>query len=326
MRVPCNLLSLMAKNKTRPGSGRSLWKLSVSAACEAEETLTEWLGGAFAVPLSSYTDFESRRTTVTLWFERKPDSSSLRRAEFRAALARLRQFGVHGNPVRLSLSRVRREDWAHSWKRHFPPIQVGAGLLIRPSWSRLRPRRGQALVVLDPGLSFGTGKHPTTAFCLSQLASYRAAVPPPHGPPAGRSFLDLGTGSGILAIAAAKLGYAPVEAHEIDPEALRIARANARRNGVSRKISFVEQDVARLPRHSRRKFDVVCANLTSDLLVAQRRRILSCLESGGLLVLAGVLETEFAIVRRAFEAEDLHLVTSRVRGEWRSGSFICPQN
>jgi ribosomal protein L11 methyltransferase len=316
----------MAENKTRPGSGRSLWKLSVSAACEAEETLTEWLGDAFAMPLSSYTDLESRRTTVTLWFERKPDWSSLRRAELRAGLARLQEFGLHVGPVRASLSRVRREDWAHSWKRHFPPVQVGAALLIRPSWSRRRPRRGQALVVLDPGLSFGTGKHPTTAFCLSQLASFRAAARTPHGPPVVPSFLDLGTGSGILAIAAVKLGYAPVEAHEIDPEALRIARANARRNRVSRKISFVEQDVARLPRHGRRKFDVVCANLTSDLLVAQRQRILSCLESRGLLVLAGVLQTEFPIVQRAFEAEDLRLVTSRVRGEWRSGGFIRRQN
>lgn len=312
----------MAENKTKRGSGRSLWKLSVSAACDAEEALSERLGGAFAVPLSSYTDLESRRTTVTLWFERRPDWSPLKRAELRAGLARLQECGLNIGPVRVSLSRVRRENWAHSWKRHFAPIQVGAALLIRPSWSQRRPRRGQALVVLDPGLSFGTGKHPTTAFCLSQLASYRAAAQPPHRSPQRRSFLDLGTGSGILAIAAARLGYAPVEAHEIDPEALRIARANARRNGVSRRIRFVAQDLARLPRHGRRKFDVVCANLTSDLLVAQRRRILSCLASRGLLVLAGVLDTEFPIVRRAFEAEDLRLVTSRVRGEWRSGSFI----
>lgn len=311
----------MAENKTKPGSDPSpLWKLSVSVFSEAEEAVTEWLGSVFAAPVSSYTDLETGRTTVTLWFKRRPDWSALKRAELRAGLARIQGFGINVGRVRVWLSRVFKRDWAHSWKRHFAPIQVGSALLLRPSWSHRRPRPRQALVVLDPGLSFGTGKHPTTAFCLRQLANGRPALPP-HRSLATKSFLDLGTGSGILAIAAAKLGYAPVEAHDIDPQAVTIARANARRNGVDREITFVVQDLARLPRRGEVKFDVVCANLSSDLLVKQKQRILSCLKGRGWLVLAGILNREFPAVRKAFEASGLRLKVSCVRGEWRSGTF-----
>jgi ribosomal protein L11 methyltransferase len=164
-------------------------------------------------------------------------------------------------------------------------------------------------------LSFGTGRHPTTAFCLRQLAAHRR-------PGRAQSFLDLGTGSGILSIAAAKLGYAPVEAVDLDPEAVSIARANARRNRVSGKIRFFELDVAKLPRRPARKHDVICANLISSLLVSERGRIVARLETGGLLVVAGILKTEFEVIRKAYESAGLQLRVNRARGEWQSGSFV----
>ena len=140
--------------------------------------------------------------------------------------------------------------------------------------------------MLDPGLSFGTGRHPTTAFCLRQLAAR-------HRPGKVQSCLDVGTGSGILAIAAAKLGYGPVDALDYDPESIRVARANARRNGVSARIRFRQQDLTRLPRRSSKKYSLVCANLVSSLLLAERDRILARLDRGGLLVVAGILNEEF---------------------------------
>jgi len=311
---------LRSKITNRP-RGAPLWKLSLVIPAEAEAAVVEWLGGVFAHPVSSFTASETRRATVTVWCSKKPGWTPRRRAELRAGLEQIGRYGLHVRPARVSLSRVRPEHWAQSWKRHFPPIEIRPALLIRPSWSRRRPRPGQAVLVLDPGLSFGTGKHPTTAFCLRQLAAHRPASSQEAAGPQP-SFLDIGTGSGILAIAAAKLGYAPVEAHDIDPEAVRIARANARRNGVSRRIAFLQRDLARLPLRPRRQFDVVCANLTSDLLIRERQRIVSRLKPGGLLVLAGILATEFPAVRRAYEVRRLSLVTSRVQREWCSGSFI----
>jgi ribosomal protein L11 methyltransferase len=170
-------------------------------------------------------------------------------------------------------------------------------------------------VVLDPGLSFGTGHHPTTAFCLRQVLRLRR-------PSAAQSVLDIGTGSGILALAAAKLGYGPVDGFDYDPEAVRVARGNAQSNGVRARIRFRRADVKHLPRNPRRRYSVVCANLMANLLVEARPRIVAALEPGGCLLLAGILDTEFAQVRTAYEASGLELVASRAENEWRSGAFV----
>jgi ribosomal protein L11 methyltransferase len=212
---------------------------------------------------------------------------------------------------------VRRQDWAESWKRHFKPIEFGAALLVKPSWSKRRPRKNQAVVVLDPGLSFGTGQHPTTAFCLEQLVTFRQKEQ-------SQSFLDLGTGSGILSIAAAKLGYAPVHAIDFDPAAIRVANANARQNGVFKQLQLDRQDVAKLPQSSRQKYDVICANLISNLLLTEQKRILNYLRRNGALVLAGILKVEFASIRTAYEKAGLRLVGHRVEREWQSGAFVFP--
>jgi ribosomal protein L11 methyltransferase len=170
-------------------------------------------------------------------------------------------------------------------------------------------------VVLDPGLSFGTGQHPTTRFCLEQLVAARRQD-------RDQSFLDMGTGSGILAIAAARLGYGPVEAIDVDPDAIRIARSNASANRLHRKIRFQRQDVSRLPPRPARKHDVLCANLVSELLVAERPRIIARLASSGRLVLAGILRSQFPALRRAYENAGLKLMEHRAEGEWESGAFV----
>jgi ribosomal protein L11 methyltransferase len=169
-------------------------------------------------------------------------------------------------------------------------------------------------VVLDPGLSFGTGHHPTTAFCLQQIVKCRR-------PAELQSLLDVVTGSGILAIAAAKIGYAPVHAFDLDPEAIRVASANARQNGVAYGIRFQRQDLARLSNQRGRKYSVVCANLISTLLLAERQRILSHLRTEGVLLVAGILKEEFSEVQAAYQASGLHLAASRTQCEWRSGAF-----
>ena len=172
----------------------------------------------------AYHDFETGKTTVSIFLKDRAEFSR-RKAELVQGLNRIRDCGLTLSALRLTCRKIRQEDWAESWKHHFKPIQIGRRLLIRPTWSRRRARKGEALVELDPGLSFGTGQHPTTLFCLRQLVARRLRGK-------AQSFLDLGTGSGILAIAAAKLGYAPIDAVDIDAEAIRIARTNACANRV----------------------------------------------------------------------------------------------
>jgi ribosomal protein L11 methyltransferase len=172
------------------------------------------------------------------------------------------------------------------------------------------------VVILDPGLSFGTGQHPTTRFCLEQIAAAPTGAAAP-------SLWDVGTGSGLLAIAAAKLGYRPVEALDLDPEAIRTARLNARRNQVDRRIRFACLDLVRLPMNSQRQFDLICANLTHDLLVSEKQRILHRLKNGGRLVLAGILISQFVAVRESYEQAGLRLVAQRREQGWQSGVFAA---
>ena len=295
---------------------RPFWTISISTTAEAEEAAAELLHGLFNQRTSIYCDAETGEVIVSVYLPERPRHY---RAALRAGLARIKRCGLKVGAGSISLRRLRRQNWAESWKRHFKPLQIGAGLLIRPSWTKRRARPGQAEVVLDPGLSFGTGQHPTTAFCLHQLVNCR-----PQARQA--SFLDIGTGSGILAIAAAKLGFAPVEAFDFDPDAVRMARANARRNRVLDKVRLYQADLTKVPGRSARDYDLVCANLISPLLMAERERILARLKPGGRLVLAGILKIEFSRIRRVYEKGGLKLVASRAEKEWCSGAFTCKEN
>jgi ribosomal protein L11 methyltransferase len=292
---------------------KSVWRIAASVACEAEEAVLDLFTRLLQQPTSSYIDIETRLATIAVYFEEKPRISAAKRAEIAAGFKRIRECGLNIGRPRLSVKKLPRQDWAESWKRHFHPIVVGSTLLIKPSWSKQRPKKGQTTIILDPGLSFGTGQHPTTEFCLRELVAHRK-------PGTKQAFLDIGTGSGILAIASARLGYAPVDAFDFDPESLRVASANARRNRVSKKIHFVEQDVTKLSQNGP-KYSVICANLISNLLISARDRILTRLAQGGVVVVAGILKAEFPMVQRAYENAGLRLVASRIQNEWRSASF-----
>lgn len=294
---------------------QTLWKISIRTTPEAEDAVAELLGRVFRLPASIHTDARTGKTTTSVFSPVGPNKLANDLVEFRKAFAEFKTFGLAAGSGRIRVERIRRENWAESWKRHFKPIEVGDNLLVKPSWSSRKAKHGQAVVILDPGLSFGTGQHATTWFCLREVARCRQ-------PGKLQSFLDIGTGSGILAIAAAKLGYQPVEAFDFDPESVRVALANARRNRVAAKMRIFSQDLIRLPIRAANKFDAVCANLISTLLIAERRRIVSRLKPGGVLVLAGILAKEFTEVRRAFEGEGLKWVGSRREREWTSGSFL----
>lgn len=280
----------------------------------AEDAVAEMLERELGHPPSTYHDVRTGTTTVSVYVPlADPEVTAIRR-QLRLALAQLRQDGVDPTPARIQIRRVPPQNWSESWKRHFQPIELGSRLLVKPTWSKRRPRSGQQVVMLDPGMSFGTGQHATTHFCLAQLVACRNLRQ-------SQSLLDAGTGSGILAIAAAKLGYAPVQAFDFDPDCVRIAWENAVMNNVADSVHPVLADVTRLPRRGAEKFDVICANLIYDLLISERDRLLARLAPTGQIILAGILATQFPQVQAAYEAAGLQLVTARTRKEWRSGRF-----
>jgi ribosomal protein L11 methyltransferase len=332
--------------------GQPIWKASIITTAEAEDAVAELLAVYFAPSPSSYTDAETGHTIVSAYSITPPKNSASIKSALRSGLKEIKACGLNLGLGTVTIQKLPRKNWAESWKRHFRPIQIGRRLLVKPSWIRRQPKRGQAVIVLDPGLSFGTGQHPTTEYCLRELVRCRKALTggcgqrPNRGPTARfalvhrmaahkpnralrlmlrlapRTFLDLGTGSGILAISAAKLGYDPVHAFDLDPQCVRVAKANATANRVERKIRITRADLTKLPLRSAKQYDVVCANLLANLLIAERYRILARLKPGGVLVVAGILKREFEEVAAAYRDAGMKLVGRKARMEWQSGTFV----
>jgi ribosomal protein L11 methyltransferase len=308
---------------------KPLWRIFVTTTLEAQDAVAELMGEIFGQSGSSHFNVDTQASVVSNFGPKKIILSRRAWEQLSVGLKRIKNCGLNIGSGKIKTAQVRREDWAESWKRHFKAIAIGDALLIKPSWIKRSPRKNQSVVILDPGLSFGTGQHATTSFCLHEIVKLRpVAADYDHrsrraqkNDVTTKSFLDIGTGSGILAIAAAKLGYKPVRAFDFDPEAVRVARANARVNQVETKLKISRADVTKLTAHPARKCDLVCANLISNLLIAERRRIVSQLNRGGTLVLAGVLKSEFPEVETAFAELGLKKVACKDEKEWRSGSF-----
>jgi ribosomal protein L11 methyltransferase len=197
------------------------------------------------------------------------------------------------------------EDWGETWKKGLGPMVIGRAF-VRPSWVDAPVPPGLAEVVLDPGMAFGTGTHPTTSLCLAGLSELLAARP-------GAAVLDVGTGSGLLAIAARKLGAGRVTGNDNDPVAVAVARENAARNGVP-EVALTE---AALPAIGG-AFDLVVANILANTLVELAPEIAARLAPGGAVLLSGILTPQEDEVRAAYLAQGLRPLAGgdRREGEW----------
>lgn len=294
-------------------------ELSVTVHPEAEEAMAEWLERETGVTPVVTQDRETGWSTAAVFMPEAGEGNAGQgdpgwRRRLREGLREVAACGLAIGPGTIRWRRVRVMDWAESWKRHFPPLRVGGRLLVRPSWSRRRPGRGEVELVLDPGLSFGTGQHPTTLHCLRELVRLRGRM-------AGSGLLDVGTGSGILALAGARLGYEPVVGFDFDEEAVAVALGNAERNGLVTRVQLEWGDAMRLPRRPSRRYGVVCANLTADVLLGSLERLRLQVVPGGYLVVAGILAEEFERVSAEFEGAGLRRERQWGKAEWCSGTF-----
>lgn len=219
-----------------------------------------------------------------------------------------------GAAPRLGLSSIAREDWAETWKAHFHTFHVSARLTVRPSWERYAPRPGEVVVQIDPGMCFGTGRHGTTRACLEFIDSLVDEL-------GSVSLLDAGCGSGILALAAAALGYRPVAAFDNDRQAVDTAAENARIAGIAG-IDFFCADLGLTA--PRQPYRVVVANILAPVLIGCADALVAFLDHRqrpSYLVLSGILTDQYNAVRDCFLAQGFEEVRQRTIDEWTSGLF-----
>ena len=242
-----------------------------------------------------------------------PDDATLeaKLTRVRTYLVALRSMGLDPGPSKVVTRPFHDRGWAMRWKEFFRPVRIGRRLVITPSWDAFAGREGDIVVRLDPGMAFGTGQHPTTKMCLELLEAAMQEftvngsrlternVREPSTVNREPAVLDLGTGSGLLAIAALRLGAATVLALDTDRVACRIASENIRQNGGEGRI-VVKQ--GSLDAAGRRTFDLILANLTAEPLISLAPRLARSLRVGGCLITSGILaskeERVAAIFRR----------------------------
>ncbi len=233
-----------------------------------------------------------QRSRVTGLFPEYADSA--------AVLKRIReQLGGAGFPE-AETDVLGDQDWACAWMAHYKPLRVGGGLWVCPSW--LTPPDPEATnVILDPGLAFGTGEHPTTALCLQWLLEQDLG---------GKTVIDFGCGSGILSLAALKLGAREAMGVDVDPQALTASRENAARNGLEQRFRAVAPDTLQADAEA----DIVVANILAEPLIRLAPRIATLVKPAGRLALSGMLREQMDSVRRLYERQ--FELEARQQGEW----------
>jgi ribosomal protein L11 methyltransferase len=251
---------------------------------------------------------ESRPATVRGYVS-AANAAAARAAVERATadLGHLQAFALR--PIgELRTRLVNEEDWAEAWKEHFPVLRVGRRLVVRPSWREYEAADGEVVIDLDPGMAFGTGLHPTTRLCLAALEDLAT-----DGRLAGMRVLDVGSGSGILAIAAAALGAASVMAIDTDPIAVEMTARNAQLNGLGGRVVARQGSV---PLDATQPFDLVLANLVASLLVDLAAPLAGSVAAGGRLIASGIFQDRESEVVRALEGAGLPVLARRAETDW----------
>jgi ribosomal protein L11 methyltransferase len=277
-----------------PEDSRRWLELAVEVPREAEEAAADILRRY--APRGVAIEATGESVVLRAWLPDGADIARQRRAA-RRALASL--------PATLRTRWLREEDWAEAWKAFFPVLRISRRLVICPAWRSYRPRRGEAVIRLDPGMAFGTGQHPTTLMCLRALEE---TVRP------GSDVLDLGAGSGVLALAAAHLGAAGVLALDNDPQAVQAARENVRLNDLEAVVRVEEGTLE----GTRAPFDVIAANISPSVIVDLAGATAAALKPGGVLIAGGFSEERAAAVAAALTAAGLVVERTLSDGDWRT--------
>ncbi|MFD0586721.1 50S ribosomal protein L11 methyltransferase [Paenibacillus sp. GCM10027627] len=315
------------------------YELTIATTEEAQEMISNFLHemGAGGVSIEeSGTLNKPRDTSLGQWYELPlndiPEGQAVIKGYFpegteietlmeqlKPRVEELKQFDIDPGEVAYSAAVVDDEDWANAWKQYFKPIQVTETLTIKPTWEQYEPKPGERILELDPGMAFGTGTHPTTALCLQTLEFVIQG---------GEEVIDVGTGSGILAIGACKLGAKSVLALDLDPIAVSSATENVRLNGLSDDIEVRLSDLLGVLREEEASssngvklrvsvpVDLVVANILAEIILLFIDDVFESLKPGGTYIASGIYKNKEEDVERGLLASGFEIIEKRRDADW----------
>ena len=208
--------------------------------------------------------------------------------------------------AKIEIVGVNEEDWANSWKQYYKPLKIGERIVICPAWERYTPADHELVIRMDPGMAFGTGTHETTRLVIRLLEEYTQA---------GCRMLDVGTGTGILAICASRLGADVCRAYDIDPTAVRVARENIKDSGLTN-VTCDQSDLLKQVSLEGGKYDLICANIVADIIIRMTPDVAKYLKQDGVLLASGIIDERCQDVIDAFEQNGFTVVDCITENGW----------
>ena len=213
-------------------------------------------------------------------------------------------LGFDLGSLKMETDNVRDEDWQENWKQYYKPMKIGSSIVIKPTWENYEAQEGDLVLEMDPGMAFGTGTHETTSMCIEMLDDYIQK---------GCDVIDVGTGSGILALAAAKLGAGKCLAIDLDALAVKVAKENVEHNCLEDKVTVIEGD---LLDQSAESADVIVANIIADVICFLARPAAAKLKKNGIFICSGIILEKEADVLNALIRAGYEVCKRRQKGEW----------
>jgi len=261
---------------------------------------------------TSYFDSDDDIARLSLYFESPQEAESTKNSILEELKSWVEFTDIQLNQIDICSNKIKQEDWSEKWKEFFHVEKISERLVIKPSWEEYTPSGNDVVIEIDPGMSFGTGNHGTTKGCLQLLDKLSLDI--------NDSFLDMGCGSGILSIAASKLGIQKIDGFDYDEDSVRIANENLELSNCTN-VTLSLENLYDL--EIKERYSLVIANILAPVLIDNAKKIVSAVKvsSKARLVLSGILHEQFSNILQTFETEGLELVEHIKIDKWSTGLF-----
>ena len=247
---------------------------------------------------------DTEETKIMAYFSEEETNLPEKIAVIREKIRNLTEFGLSIGSGTVELSNVNQEDWESAWKQYFKPVHVTDRIVVKPEWEEYSPQEGEIVIEIDPGMAFGTGTHETTSMCINQIEKNLKE---------GDRVIDIGSGSGILSMAAVLLGAEKATGVDLDPVAVRVALENVELNNLQDKIDILHGNLTDVIRE---KADIVVANIMADIILILLEDVREFIKDDGLFISSGIIQEKRAAVEARLLEKNFSIVEVETKGEW----------